>query len=298
MRDRLGRAGRPAILPGMPDDAFDPYHVWLGIPPEEQPPDHYRLLGIAAFERSAAVITLAAQRQMAHVKNFSIGRHSELSQRLLNELAKAKLCLLNPAKRTKYDAALKARIEAATRARAPAHARKKSWVVGSAANCDLVVNEPTVSGRHCRLVGKSSGTYLEDLGSTNGTFVNGCRITSRQRVSSADLVRLGRRVSLPWPDDLPAAPPRVIRIGAFADNDVVIDRPMISSHHARLTIDRCVAVMEDLNSTNGTALGDPRNKIRQAPVSESDIVYFGSHGVSVAELLHEAAMPPGRGGSG
>ena len=26
--------------------AFDPYHQWLGIPPEQQPPDHYALLGL------------------------------------------------------------------------------------------------------------------------------------------------------------------------------------------------------------------------------------------------------------
>ena len=26
-------------------DHFDPYYTWLGIPPEEQPPDHYRLIG-------------------------------------------------------------------------------------------------------------------------------------------------------------------------------------------------------------------------------------------------------------
>ena len=26
--------------------SFDPYHKWLGIPPEDQPPHHYRLLGV------------------------------------------------------------------------------------------------------------------------------------------------------------------------------------------------------------------------------------------------------------
>ena len=30
----------------LPHVEFDPYHRWLGIPPEEQPADHYRLLGI------------------------------------------------------------------------------------------------------------------------------------------------------------------------------------------------------------------------------------------------------------
>jgi len=39
---------------------FDPYHRWLGIPPHEQPPDHYRLLGLARFEAEADVIATAA----------------------------------------------------------------------------------------------------------------------------------------------------------------------------------------------------------------------------------------------
>ncbi|HQU45105.1 MAG TPA: hypothetical protein PK867_19985 [Pirellulales bacterium] len=39
--------------------AFDPYHKWLGIPPKDQPPNHYRLLGIELFEEDLEVIDLA-----------------------------------------------------------------------------------------------------------------------------------------------------------------------------------------------------------------------------------------------
>jgi len=82
---------------------FDPYRVWLGIPPEEQPPNHYRLLGIGLFESEPEVIANAADRQMRHVRSFQSGRHSKLSQRLLNELSKARLCLLDPVRKTAYD---------------------------------------------------------------------------------------------------------------------------------------------------------------------------------------------------
>ncbi|NLY01463.1 MAG: hypothetical protein GXY83_35675, partial [Rhodopirellula sp.] len=94
---------------------IDPYHVWLGIPREEQPPDHYRLLGIARFEANAEVIRDAAARQMAHVRTYHLGQHAELSQRILNELAAAKACLLNPAKKTAYDAKLREQQQAAER---------------------------------------------------------------------------------------------------------------------------------------------------------------------------------------
>ena len=56
-------------------DTFNAYHVWLGIPPHEQPPNHYRLLGISLFEGDLDVIDHAADRQMAHVRTFQSGKH-------------------------------------------------------------------------------------------------------------------------------------------------------------------------------------------------------------------------------
>jgi len=82
---------------------FDAYRKWLGIPPDEQPPHHYRLLGIGLFESDPDVITNAADRQMLHVRGFQGGKFSDLSQKTLNELAAARLCLLNPTKKREYD---------------------------------------------------------------------------------------------------------------------------------------------------------------------------------------------------
>ena len=60
----------------MPDE-FNPYYVWLGIPPAEQPANYYRLLGIALFEPSDDVIDSEADRQTAHLSHFQGGKHSE-----------------------------------------------------------------------------------------------------------------------------------------------------------------------------------------------------------------------------
>ena len=97
----------------MPDD-FNPYHVWLSIRPEEQPPNHYRLLGLQLFETNADVIDSAADRQMAHLRTFQSGKHGDLTQRLLNEVAAARICLLDPKKRAAYDQQLRAKMPAAT----------------------------------------------------------------------------------------------------------------------------------------------------------------------------------------
>ena len=82
---------------------FDPYRKWLGIPQWEQPANHYRLLGITPFENDPDVIDAAADRQMAHVRNYQSGPHSELSQKILNELSAARVCLLSPEKKKAYD---------------------------------------------------------------------------------------------------------------------------------------------------------------------------------------------------
>ena len=77
-------------------ERFDACHEWLGIPAAEQPANHYRLLGISAFEESPTVIESAADQRMAHLRTFQTGKHAAESQRLLNEVAAARLCLLNP----------------------------------------------------------------------------------------------------------------------------------------------------------------------------------------------------------
>ena len=91
-------------------EAFDPYHIWLGIPPEDQPPHHYRLLAVKAFESNPDVLESAADQRMSHVRSFQSGKHAAESQKLLNELAAARLCLLSPEKRAAYDRVLKAKL--------------------------------------------------------------------------------------------------------------------------------------------------------------------------------------------
>ena len=90
---------------------FDPYRKWLGIPPQNQPPNHYRLLGIELFESDADVIANAADQRAIHLKTFASGPYAPFSQRLLNEVAAARVCLLNPADKAKYDAQLRAQME-------------------------------------------------------------------------------------------------------------------------------------------------------------------------------------------
>ena len=84
-------------------EVFDAYYKWLGIPPEEQPPHYYRLLGLRPFEADPDVIASAADQRIAHLRSFQSGRYGFRSQEILNEVAAARVALLNVAKKAEYD---------------------------------------------------------------------------------------------------------------------------------------------------------------------------------------------------
>jgi len=64
-------------------------------------------------------------------------------------------------------------------------------VVGTAPDCDAVMKDPSISGRHAEFMSTSQGFRVNDLGSTNGTYVNDKRVTNSDLIDN-DTVRLGR----------------------------------------------------------------------------------------------------------
>jgi dienelactone hydrolase len=91
---------------------FDAYQAWLGIPPAEQPPNHYRLLGVRLFERDRDTIAQAAQKRLAVLRGLLKGEHRARAQQLGREIMAARDCLLDPMKNQAYAAEFHARTTA------------------------------------------------------------------------------------------------------------------------------------------------------------------------------------------
>ncbi|HYY80004.1 MAG TPA: FHA domain-containing protein [Actinomycetes bacterium] len=69
---------------------------------------------------------------------------------------------------------------------------KESLTVGRAATCDLVLRDTYVSNVHARIFNRDGGWWLEDLGSTNGTYVNRSRVAVPTEIGPGDEVRMGK----------------------------------------------------------------------------------------------------------
>ena len=70
----------------------------------------------------------------------------------------------------------------------------RDWmVIGRGLTADVVIAEPTISRAHAAIGFDGSNFFVQDLGSTNGTMVNGGR-ASRQELKSGDDVGIGRLV--------------------------------------------------------------------------------------------------------
>ena len=75
------------------------------------------------------------------------------------------------------------------------HAIDRELTVGRGAGCAIVLGDDTYASQlHARLFQQNGEGYVEDLGSTNGTYVNGKAITGATRLRRGDQVQFGQTV--------------------------------------------------------------------------------------------------------
>ena len=98
---------------------LDVYKDWLGIPEGPRPPDHYQLLRLKQFEDDPSKIQKNYKKLNEHVRKYASGQYQQESQDLLNELARAMLCLTDPERKRDYDESLGREFEESAASRRP-----------------------------------------------------------------------------------------------------------------------------------------------------------------------------------
>jgi len=73
---------------------------------------------------------------------------------------------------------------------------QESLTLGRDPSSEIVINDPQVSRQHARIKCQGNLTVIEDVGSTNGTFVNGMRLTDPHTLADGDEISLGDAVTL------------------------------------------------------------------------------------------------------
>jgi pSer/pThr/pTyr-binding forkhead associated (FHA) protein len=134
------------------------------------------------------------------------------------------------------------------------------------------------------------GTVLvRDLGSANGTFVNGRPVVGERPVQDGDVVTVGdtrltfhqqgkvaqaQVVQIGESGAQPYMITRTMRFGRTRDNDIVVDDPRASRHHAEIRSENNQWLIRDLESLNGTFLNGALVAGDQ-PLHAGDLVVVG-----------------------
>jgi ABC-type multidrug transport system ATPase subunit len=169
----------------------------------------------------------------------------------------------------------------------------------------LQIDHPSISRKHLALYADDSGLYVEDLGSTNGSYLNGKKLITGQRISfregdslsltpdqavllqfspfaesssSSSTPKKGKDIS-----SLLATKKEVV-IGRSSDCDLVLEDVMVSRRHARIQQKDGKVWIEDLNSSNGVYINGKKINSKQQ-VTEKDKVRIGLFSFSLSGTL-------------
>lgn len=176
----------------------------------------------------------------------------------------------------------------------------KKTTVGRDASNDIMLSSNYVSGKHAVITQKEGFFFVEDLGSKNGTMLNNNKIEKEERLAPGDKITFGDVATLftaeamqdeDGPEKQPAekkvAELTLVRkdtgeayeifdnmtIGRDASNDITIPEPeghYVSARHAVLTLDGKKVRLKDMDSSNGTFIGN--NRIKSKTIYKGNII--------------------------
>jgi pSer/pThr/pTyr-binding forkhead associated (FHA) protein len=167
-------------------------------------------------------------------------------------------------------------------------------LVGRSEGADVVLPSDNVSRKHARIYTVDGRCYVEDLGSSNGVFVNGRRIHEAFQIEASAQIKVGdfyilvqtavqddgvfgrlRGKNLEFADETYEINEKVMLVGRGKDCGLTFVDGSISRAHAKFTVDPSGSIiLEDLNSSNGTFVND--EGIQVTTLKDGDFIRFGN----------------------
>ncbi|MEW5853092.1 MAG: FHA domain-containing protein [Myxococcota bacterium] len=180
--------------------------------------------------------------------------------------------------------------------------RGPSMSIGRDEANDLRLENRALSRRHAQLEVRGASIWIRDLGSQNGTFINGERLEGARPIQGGDIISLGGKfqLRLEGVEEAKTSTPVLtltgpegshrfamvgeeIVIGRSPDCDISIGRKSISRRHLRVVLKDGKFFAEDLGSQNGTRVNG--EKIRGlTPVGPDDEIRVSEYTIRVSYL--------------
>lgn len=173
----------------------------------------------------------------------------------------------------------------------------KQLVIGRS-NGDIVIPHPAISSKHATLGNDNGKLWIEDHGSTNGTYINQRKLEphSRRYIQDKDTIHLlpskAIVIALSSKEEIDTLPPngnnlsdllqkkQRIVIGRSKESDIILNDLSVSRKHAQVYLHQNGVWVEDLNSINGTYINNKRIS-QPTLLGEKDILYIGLHSFSL-----------------
>jgi len=192
--------------------------------------------------------------------------------------------------------------------------------LGQSPECQIPLNDPTLSAFHAQLVRYDTGLYLRDLGSSSGTWVNGQCLFGPHALRDGDQIRIGQlelwfrssalpRISLVEVPQKSLGGPRLevrsggalglsfalgpqpVLVGSSPECSIRFTDPSISPRHAELRPSGATHALLDLGSHSGSYVRGARLAPEHAAaLSEGDWLRFGAVDVLYTSAAHADAL--------
>jgi len=197
--------------------------------------------------------------------------------------------------------------------------KSSTMTIGRVPGTDIVVPSPEVSREHARIVFENGRYYIEDLKSTNGTYLNTMEV-ARESLNHLDVITFGKTTDFIVllresdeaadargaeiaeatfaPEGGGAASLRLTKpvttVGRAAPSDFIIDDPSVSKQHAQIERQPDRIRLMDLGSANGTFVNG--NRITTLTLEEGDVVAFAGSPRFTLQLVKSMAAGSARPG--